>query len=70
MLAPLCLVGELVPKLRDRAARVAIGVAAVTALVGLTMPLHLGIGVAIAAGIGAGLLSRRRPASAAVGEAS
>ena len=56
---PLYLVGELVPKLADRATRRAILTAAVVAVVAISAPLHLGVVLAIAAGLGAALTVRQ-----------
>ena len=56
---PLFLVGEAVPKLADTALRRAIFAAATVALLALSAPLQLGIVLAIAAGITAGLTARR-----------
>ena len=58
---PLFLLGEAVTKLRDPALRRAIFAAAVVAVLSLAAPLHLGIVLAIIAGIGAGLTARPRP---------
>jgi predicted branched-subunit amino acid permease len=55
---PLFLVGEAVPKLADTAQRRAIVAAAAVALLALSAPLQLGIVLAIAAGITAGLTAR------------
>jgi predicted branched-subunit amino acid permease len=52
---PLYLVGEIVPKLRDRATRRAALTAAVVAVVAISAPLHLGVVLAIVAGLGAAL---------------
>ena len=56
---PLFLVGEVVPKLANPALRRAIFAAAAVALLALSAPLQLGIVLAIAAGITAGLTARR-----------
>jgi predicted branched-subunit amino acid permease len=52
---PLYLVGEIVPKLTDRATRRAALTAAVVAVVAISAPLHLGVVLAIVAGLGAAL---------------
>jgi predicted branched-subunit amino acid permease len=52
---PLYLVGEIVPKLADRATRRAALTAAVVAVVAISAPLHLGVVFAIVAGLGAAL---------------
>jgi predicted branched-subunit amino acid permease len=52
---PLYLVGEIVPKLADRATRRAALTAAVVAVVAISAPLHLGVVLAILAGLGAAL---------------
>jgi predicted branched-subunit amino acid permease len=52
---PLYLVGEIVPKLGDRATRRAALTAAVVAVVAISAPLHLGVVLAIVAGLGAAL---------------
>jgi predicted branched-subunit amino acid permease len=53
-IVPLYLIGEIVPKARQPRARRAVVVAAAVALAGLAAPMHLGIAVAIVAGIAAG----------------
>jgi len=55
---PLFLVGEVVPKLANPAQRRAIFAAATVALLALSAPLQLGIALAIAAGVTAGLIVR------------
>ena len=57
-LIPLFLIGEVVPKLRQVATRRAVLVAAVVALAGLGVPMHLGIAIGIVAGIAAGVIRR------------
>jgi predicted branched-subunit amino acid permease len=52
---PLYLVGEIVPKLGDRATRRAALTAAAVAVVAISAPLHLGVVFAIVAGLGAAL---------------
>jgi predicted branched-subunit amino acid permease len=52
---PLYLVGEIVPKLADRATRRAALTAAAVAVVAISAPLHLGVVLAIVAGLGAAL---------------
>jgi len=52
---PLYLVGEIVPKLADRATRRAALTAAAVAVVAISAPLHLGVVFAIVAGLGAAL---------------
>jgi predicted branched-subunit amino acid permease len=56
---PLFLVGTAVPKLADSALRRAIFAAATVALLALSAPLQLGLVLAIAAGLTAGLTARR-----------
>lgn len=60
LLAPLYLIGEMVPRLREVAQRRAILTSAVLALVCLALPLHLGIVVAIGGGLAAGGATLRR----------
>ena len=55
---PLFLVGEVVPKLTDPALRRTIFAASAVAILALAAPLHLGIALAIVAGITAGLTAR------------
>ena len=55
---PLYLVGEIVPKLADRATRRAALTAAAVAVVAISAPLHLGVVLAIVAGLGAALTVR------------
>jgi predicted branched-subunit amino acid permease len=55
---PLYLVGEIVPKLGDRATRRAALTAAVVAVVAISAPLHIGVVLAIVAGLGAALTVR------------
>jgi predicted branched-subunit amino acid permease len=55
---PLYLVGEIVPKLGDRATRRAALTAAGVAVVAISAPLHLGVVLAIVAGLGAALTVR------------
>jgi predicted branched-subunit amino acid permease len=55
---PLYLVGEVVTKLADRALRRTVFVASAVAILALSAPLHLGMALAIAAGITAGLTVR------------
>jgi predicted branched-subunit amino acid permease len=52
---PLYLVGEIVPKLGDRATRRAALTAAAVAVVAISAPLHIGVVLAIVAGLGAAL---------------
>jgi predicted branched-subunit amino acid permease len=52
---PLYLVGEIVPKLADRATRRAALTAAVVAVIAISAPMHLGVVLAIATGLGAAL---------------
>jgi predicted branched-subunit amino acid permease len=52
---PLFLVGQVVPKLRATTTRRAALTAAAVALLAFSAPMHLGVAVAIAAGIAAGL---------------
>jgi predicted branched-subunit amino acid permease len=58
LVIPLYLVGEIVPKLADRAARRAILTAVVVAVVAFSAPMHLGVVLAIVAGLGAALTVR------------
>jgi len=58
-LIPLYLIGETVPKLRQVATRRAVLVAAAVAVACLSVPMHLGIAIAIVAGIAAGARTRR-----------
>jgi predicted branched-subunit amino acid permease len=58
LVIPLYLVGEIVPKLADPAARRAILTAVVVAVVAVSAPLHLGVVLAIVAGLGAALTVR------------
>ena len=51
---PLYLIGEIVPKLSSPAARRAVVTAVLVALVALAAPLHLGVAIAIVAGLVAG----------------
>ena len=62
LLVPLYLLGEIVPKLSQVAPRRATVVSAAVALVCLNLPLHLGIVVAIVAGLTVGGLTLRRTA--------
>ena len=55
---PLYLVGQAISKLADPALRRAIFVAAAVALLALPAPLQLGMALAIAAGVVAGLTAR------------
>jgi predicted branched-subunit amino acid permease len=55
LVIPLFLAGEVAHRCTTRAATVAVGAAAVVALLGLHAPLHIGPLLAIAAGIAAGL---------------
>jgi predicted branched-subunit amino acid permease len=54
-LIPLFLVGQVVPKLAGNATRRAVIAAVAVALLAQSAPMHLGVAVAILAGIGAGL---------------
>ena len=65
MLVPLFIIGELVPKLRQKPARWAMVLSSVVALLCLTVPLHLGIAIGIVAGMTAGWFASRPAASAA-----
>jgi predicted branched-subunit amino acid permease len=56
---PLYLVGEIVPKLTDRATRRAALTAAVVAVVAISAPMHLGVVLAIVAGLGAALTVKK-----------
>jgi branched chain amino acid efflux pump len=62
---PLFLVGQAVPKLADAALRRAILAAATVAVLTVSAPLHLGVVLAIAAGITAGLSARSGVAASA-----
>ncbi|NEE00585.1 AzlC family ABC transporter permease [Phytoactinopolyspora halotolerans] len=55
LVIPLFLVGEVVPRLRERATRRAALTAAAVAVPATAVPLHLGLIIAIVAGLGAGL---------------
>ncbi len=66
---PLYLIGEVVPKVRQPTARRSIAVAAVVALAGLAAPMHLGIAIAIVAGVAAGLV-QHAPSTPSTQEAS
>ena len=65
LLVPLYLVGVIVPSLGKPGVRRAVATAAVVAAAGFSLPMHLGLAVAIAAGVGAALLptNSRPPAS-------
>ena len=65
---PLVFLALLVPLLTDRASLVAAGAAGVVALVGRGLPWNLGLIVAAAIGIAAGLLAERRPPAAQVAD--
>lgn len=67
LLAPLYLLGEIVPKLREVAARRAVLTSAAVAVVCLALPLHLGVVVAIVAGLTAGGLTLHQAARWAPG---
>jgi predicted branched-subunit amino acid permease len=56
---PIFLVGEIVPRATDRPTVVSVAVAAVVVLAGARIPGHLATGVAMAAGISAGILTER-----------
>lgn len=60
LLVPLYLLGEIVPRLREVAPRRAVVVSGAVALLCLNLPLHLGIVVAIVAGLTVGGLTLRR----------
>jgi hypothetical protein len=60
MVIPLFLTGEVVHRVRDRAAVHAAVTAALVAVAATSTPLHLGPIVAIAAGIAVGLHAERR----------
>lgn len=72
LLAPLYLIGEIVPRLREVAARGAVLTSAALAVACLALPLHLGIVVAIVGGLAVGgiTLSRQRTKAAASDRAS
>ena len=55
LLVPLFLIGEIVPKLRERRTRRATLVSAAVAVACLAVPLHLGMAVGIVAGMAVGL---------------
>ena len=61
---PLVFLALLVPLLTDRASFVAAGVASIVALVGRGLPWNLGLIVAAAIGIAAGLLAEQRRSTA------
>jgi predicted branched-subunit amino acid permease len=65
LLVPLYLIGEVVPALREPGTRWAVGAAAVAAVPGLFLPLHLGIVVATVAGLGTAAAVVRSPAQRA-----
>jgi 4-azaleucine resistance transporter AzlC len=56
---PLYLIGEVVPRLGAPAVRRTAGTAAVVAVLALLAPLHLGVAVAVLAGLAAGLTVRK-----------
>ena len=58
-LIPLYLIGEIVPRLGTPAVRRSVGVAAAVALAAFAAPLHLGVAMAIFAGLAVGLNVRR-----------
>lgn len=58
LIVPLYLLGEVVGRLGDRATRRAAGTAAIVAVAAFVAPLHLGILLAIVAGLGAALTVR------------
>jgi predicted branched-subunit amino acid permease len=64
MLVPLFIIGELLPKLRQKPPRWAMAVSSVVALLCLSVPLHLGIAVGIVAGMTAGWFAARPVSSA------
>jgi predicted branched-subunit amino acid permease len=68
-LVPLYLVGQVVPRLASTSTRRAAVTAAAVAVVALAAPVHLGVPVAIVAGIAAGL-AVPAPATSGVQEAS
>jgi predicted branched-subunit amino acid permease len=55
LVIPLVLVGEVARRLTDRTTKAAVSVAVVLAVVGRSIPLHLGVLVAIAGGVAAAL---------------
>jgi predicted branched-subunit amino acid permease len=55
---PLYLVAQLVPRVQDRAVGAAVAVSATTAAGGTALPLHLGLPLAIVAGIAVGLMRK------------
>jgi predicted branched-subunit amino acid permease len=61
LIIPLFLIGEVVPKMRERGARWAVLAAILVALVSLAAPLHLGIVAAIVAGMAAGTYANHHP---------
>jgi predicted branched-subunit amino acid permease len=60
---PLYLIGEIVPKLRGVAARRTVVAASVVAVAAFFVPLHLGVVIAIVAGLAAGLTAHPRRAA-------
>jgi len=62
-LVPLYLIGEIVPKLRHSATCIAVLVSGAAALLCLSAPMHLGIVIAIVAGIVAGSIRIGRPST-------
>jgi hypothetical protein len=58
LVIPLFLVGEVARRLTDRATKVAALVAVVLAVLGRSIPLHLGVLVAIAGGVTAALSTK------------
>lgn len=58
LIIPLYLIGQVVGRLSDRATRRAAVTAAVIAVIALTAPLHLGVPLAIVAGLGAAMTVR------------
>jgi predicted branched-subunit amino acid permease len=66
LVIPLFLVGEVVPRLTDRATRRGVGVAVALGALGTWVPLHLGVLLAIGAGMVAALVPTGTAATADV----
>jgi predicted branched-subunit amino acid permease len=66
LVIPLFLVGEIVPRLTDRATRRGVGVAVALGALGTWVPLHLGVLLAIGAGLVAALVPTGTGATADV----
>jgi predicted branched-subunit amino acid permease len=66
LVIPLFLVGEVVPRLTDRGTRRGVGVAVALGALGTWVPLHLGVLLAIGAGVAAALVPTRTATVATV----